>query len=83
MQMINKAGNMIRLVCIPAFLTFMQKSFSTDQDSQNPSRLQDDPTLLWSSKPPLHASPGLERAGSYPHHRLHCPSHVLQPRLRL
>ena len=82
MQMINKAGNMIRLVCVLALFIFLQKN-STDQGSADPSRLQDDPTLLWSSKPPLHASPGLERAGSYPHHRLHCPSHVLQPRLRL
>ena len=82
MQMINKAGNMIRLVCIPAFLTFMQKSFSTDQDSQNPSRLQDDPSLLWSSKPPVHGSTGLERTGSDPCPRQHCPSHVLQPSLR-
>ena len=82
MQMINKAGNMIRLVCIPAFLTFMQKSFSTDQDSQNPSRLQDDPSLLWSSKPPVHGSTGLQRTGSDPCPRQHCPSHVLQPSLR-
>ena len=80
MQMINKAGNMIRLVCnLPG------KSFSSlciDQGSANSPGFQDDPPLLRTSKSDLYTPPSLERARGHPNHRQHRSPYVLEPCLR-
>ena len=80
MQMINKAGNMIRLVCISPSIWFL--SLCIDQGSANSPGLQDDPALLRTSKSDLHSPPSLERARSHPDHRQHRSPHVLKPCLR-
>ena len=84
MQMINKAGNMIRLVCISPSKWFRSlcKSLCKDQGSANSPGLQDDPPLLRTSKSDLYTPPSLERARGHPDHRQHCSPHVLKPRLR-
>ena len=67
MQMINKAGNMIRLVCISPSIWFL--SLCIDQGSANSPGLQDDPALLRTSKSDLHSPPSLERAWGHIDHR--------------